>query len=464
MFFRVNPAAPENFLPHIAGSRAVPWNRFQSMIPAMGVRTAVRAPLCLLLFAFAGCLNVRPSECRTFEDCATDHFCAAGMCTRKLAVSQTCSSAMDCASGYCTDGVCCETTCARSCYACNVPGAIGRCAPVPESHDEHNDCPADPSATCLRAGGCDGRGACKVYQAGTLCRTSACGSASSMITGVCDGKGHCEAGSASTPRDCTPYACSASGTCATSCTSDAECTAGYGCRSGTCGLSGGLLLHLRLDETEGMVANDSSGNGHHGQYVGLVGQPIPSLDKPTTKFANPRSLAFTAANRHAVRIANMAAAFKRPTGITLAAWYRATAVDLNPAGLPSGGEIVTAGNSYMLRARAIELEVSKRTAPAAGAPKFVQCFGRVNYHLDGKWHHLAGVHSEAGMKLYLDGVEVCNMPQVDPIGYDQGPDIWLGRHGFNQDIWDFDGNIDDVRIYGRVLTEAEIAWLAAGNG
>ena len=47
--------------------------------------------------------------------------------------------------------------------------------------------------------------------------------------------------------------------------------------------------------------------------------------------------------------------------------------------------------------------------------------------------------------------------------YDRGADLSVGRHGDGQDDFDFDGNIDDVRIYTRALPPARIAQLAARN-
>ena len=39
----------------------------------------------------------------------------------------------------------------------------------------------------------------------------------------------------------------------------------------------------------------------------------------------------------------------------------------------------------------------------------------------------------------------------------------MGRHGDGEDKWDFSGNIDDVRIYGAALTDAQIGALFDGG-
>ena len=147
----------------------------------------------------------------------------------------------------------------------------------------------------------------------------------------------------------------------------------------------------------------------------------------------------------------MPLALRRSNNLTVSAWYRAT----------SGGrdEIVSGGDQYVLRLIPNQIEFSKRISGGS----YVQCLATVSGHFDGNWHHVAGVTSTAGMKVYFDGVETCSNGAGDSIVNDLGPDLFVGRHGFNQIGWDFDGNIDDVRIYGRALPASEISYLAKGN-
>jgi hypothetical protein len=81
---------------------------------------------------------------------------------------------------------------------------------------------------------------------------------------------------------------------------------------------------------------------------------------------------------------------------------------------------------------------------------------------DGNWHHLAGVYTRsANLELYVDGV-----PEGTPgdISYAENKDINLTQplaigcrvvHGRSNDLY-FNGTIDDVRIYDRPLSAAEI--------
>jgi|tagenome__1003787_1003787.scaffolds.fasta_scaffold20778401_2 hypothetical protein len=228
----------------------------------------------------------------------------------------------------------------------------------------------------------------------------------------------------------------------------------------------GPALHWRFDEEQGAtMAVDSSGHGFDGVYVGDIGLPSPVADVPRqVAFADPWSRQFTLESHQAVRLAPVPPALRPVNDLTVCAWYRATTVDVNPTtAMASGSEVVSGGNHYVLRVRPRQVEFSKRVS---GVPAFAQCLPTVTGHLDGNWHHLAGVSSAAGVKLYLDGTERCTnvTPSAQqPILYDQGPDLWVGRHGNNQTYWNFGGNIDDVRIYTRALAPEEIAALAAGG-
>jgi hypothetical protein len=230
----------------------------------------------------------------------------------------------------------------------------------------------------------------------------------------------------------------------------------------------GLALRWRFDEEEGAEAVDSSGNGWTGTYTGDMGIPSPAAEvPPRLMFANPHSRAFDSSQRQAVHLGPMPPALRADNELTVSAWYRATGIDapaVDAAGAPSGAEVVSGGNQYILRLRVAQVEFTKRVMGPA-APAFAQCLGPAENHLDGSWHHLVGVSSPQGLKVYLDGTERCSSTSANatrPIFYDQGPDLWVGRHGNNQTNWDFGGNLDDVRIYTRALSAEEIAALARG--
>jgi hypothetical protein len=147
-----------------------------------------------------------------------------------------CDTASECASGFCIDGFCCLTECERdasTCMACNVPGQEGRCVFVLDGTDPRGQCDQDPPTSCGRDGLCDGQGACRKWNPGTACGSSACANGSVTYAPACDGQGSCIAGSVAA---CYPYACLDATRCATDCTlSPTECATGVSCNNGTCG-------------------------------------------------------------------------------------------------------------------------------------------------------------------------------------------------------------------------------------
>ncbi|QJE98939.1 Calx-beta domain-containing protein [Luteolibacter luteus] len=72
---------------------------------------------------------------------------------------------------------------------------------------------------------------------------------------------------------------------------------------------------------------------------------------------------------------------------------------------------------------------------------------------DGQWHHVAAIRSGTAGRIFLDGVEAASgsgaiqplLPRAVAVGYDHRDN---NKH--------FDGSIDDVRIYERALSSAEI--------
>ena len=66
--------------------------------------------------------------------------------------------------------------------------------------------------------------------------------------------------------------------------------------------------------------------------------------------------------------------------------------------------------------------------------------------------------------VYFDGAErLCPPDRRDNIAYAGSNEMSVGRHANSEDQWDFGGNIDEVRIYTRVLSAAELTALAQGR-
>ena len=97
--------------------------------------------------------------------------------------------------------------------------------------------------------------------------------------------------------------------------------------------------------------------------------------------------------------------------------------------------------------------------------------GRVD---DGQWHHLAGVFDNGTLTIYIDGN--AQKPYVGGATFGTGNVrygyVSMGSEAEAVDarmnpLGVFDGELDELRVYTRALSQAEIAYLAddtAGDG
>jgi hypothetical protein len=135
--------------------------------------------------------------------------------------------------------------------------------------------------------------------------------------------------------------------------------------------------------------------------------------------------------------------------ITLACWIKVNAFD------ETWNAIVTRGdNSYRLARNNNEktLEFCLNYLMVAWLPGTVKVD-------DGQWHHVIGVYEHnVAAYLYIDGV-------VD-VFFENGGNINISEHdvcigcNFGGGLREWNGWIDDVRIYSRALSQAEILYLS----
>lgn len=90
----------------------------------------------------------------------------------------------------------------------------------------------------MQDGLCDGKGACELWPAQTVCKPSSCDPTKQAVTAAssCDGQGHCLTPAA---QPCAPYLCQGASQCWQSCTAAqaaTQCSPPNSCVGGSCGL------------------------------------------------------------------------------------------------------------------------------------------------------------------------------------------------------------------------------------
>ncbi len=194
-------------------------------------------------------------------------------------------------------------------------------------------------------------------------------------------------------------------------------------------------------ETPGTTAYDASLNGNDGTYAG---SPSLNISVPKTTFTNKKSLNLNGTSQY-VTMPN-SASLQIATG-TLSAW-----INTSNAGAGFRGIVVKqmAFGMFLLDNVFVLYDWSANVTITTGVS--------LN---DGRWHHVAlafrsGVAN--GTTFYIDGqpVAVTNFTVANQT---VAPTI-----AANGTVQYFTGLIDNARIYNRVLSAAEIAALAKGEG
>jgi len=212
----------------------------------------------------------------------------------------------------------------------------------------------------------------------------------------------------------------------------------------------GLVAYWKLDETSAGAVVDSSGYEKHGVNTGATINQTGKFNK---------SYDFVSTDSDKVTITG----YKGVTGTnprTISAWIKSTSAVVNQGivhwGIASGGQ-----------------KSGFRTQDSSGTANTIRYEVNGGYVvgstdvLDDQWHHVAmtwandGTPNVLDTKLYVDGVLEAQSDFVSRvINTASGNDVLIGTNAQSQY---FDGNIDDVRIYNRALTAAEILELGRGN-
>ncbi|MCK5564821.1 MAG: metallophosphoesterase [Planctomycetes bacterium] len=208
----------------------------------------------------------------------------------------------------------------------------------------------------------------------------------------------------------------------------------------------GLLGHWPLDTD----ATDSSGDGHDGTEAGGL------IYTGTGKVGG--AAVFDGSDDYIEMIGYNGAVGNRSR--TIAAWIKTSASD--PMEIAYWGQ---AGNGVRWKFQLVD------GVGAAGAVQLDVSGGYVvgsTNVRDGVWHHVAAVLEDDGtpnaneVKLYVDGeLETISASLSHPVLTGGDVNMMIGGILGTSVVYNFDGEIDDVRLYGIALSQGQIQELVA---
>lgn len=217
-----------------------------------------------------------------------------------------------------------------------------------------------------------------------------------------------------------------------------------------------LLAHLALDEIrENGTLVDASGQGHHG-----TAQPAGVSQAVAGHVSQAASLA----NGRWIDVSDLVTSFRALDAFTVSCWIR------NPR---TGVAVVFSASDGTAHQR-LQLQVHQGSLAygwQAGS-EFDAISGAVKGWGRDQWHHIAMTFDRGLVSLYLDGGLVgsgrygrkLGLAAVGPAGLAGISQVQVGRlpdASPGRDIWPqwFDGDIDDLQIYGTALSAAAIGQL-----
>ncbi len=218
------------------------------------------------------------------------------------------------------------------------------------------------------------------------------------------------------------------------------------------------VLHIKFNESSGSSASDSSGNGHDGALqngatltAGKFGNAV-SLDGSTQYVSVPSADSLQDSSN----------------GFSVCAWGNLNGFSPADGSVLVAKEVTAVGSASQDPWTLWEIYTKNDALNDATYPTFAISNGQQGgsyYMASGSkiplnsWFHICGVYdpSDTSVKVFLNGQpngsEISN---ITAIGHNDQP-VLIGAFGATDFPDYFNGKIDDVRIYNRALSAADVA-------
>jgi len=195
----------------------------------------------------------------------------------------------------------------------------------------------------------------------------------------------------------------------------------------------GLIAYWPFDEGNGKEAIDVTGNGHDGKFAG-------SPKWVAGKFGT--ALEFNGEDDHVVVADDAALAIEK--NITFMAWFSPNEV------LTSRRLMVKNDSIFVIFDFGNPNSIDFLVKPNNTFAESTTTDWKV-----GEWYHFAGTFDGKTMKVYVNGNLEGDATNDVPIA-PSDLELWIGGDDFGRPTDHFPGKIDEVRLYDKTLSEADI--------
>ena len=227
---------------------------------------------------------------------------------------------------------------------------------------------------------------------------------------------------------------------------DPDCSAASGTSEGSGPGSGSgpdLVGSWGFEESSGTLVSDASGNASTG-----------TLEDGAVRSANGYSGKALETDGVAGHV-DLGGLDVAGTGLTLMAWINADDFGTSDARILSKSTGNAAADHVWMLSTVEGPRIRFRLKTNNGSPT-TTLIGTGGTLSAGTWHHVAATYDGATMRLYQDGNQVGSVSRTGAVVQDPLVDAFIGANpGSSNQV--FDGRIDDVKIFSRSLTPAEIA-------
>lgn len=218
----------------------------------------------------------------------------------------------------------------------------------------------------------------------------------------------------------------------------------------------GLLAYWSFNEGTSTIAGDFSGNGNHGTLQSFANPATATSGWGDGRFGS--GLNFDGTNDYI----STTRQYSNPQTFTISGWFKTTSANGRKI---VGFENVQTGEGGASYDRHIYMGTDGRIR-FGWYPGSIVTVTSTNTLNDGKWHHFLATHNGSTGQLFIDGVS-----QGTNTGSPQSYSGYWRVGSYKLATWTnggdgyFDGAIDDIRIYDRVLSaeERNTLFLAGGE-